>query len=53
MNTDIITSDDGLKSLALAVARNKIGADDPIEEVLSVEGVDSDQFSRLLDDKVF
>lgn len=53
MNENLITTDDGLKAIALAVARNKVGIDDPIEEILLAEGVDPLLFDKLLDDKVF
>lgn len=48
-----ITNDDHLRSLALAVAQNRVGADDPIEDVLARECVDPQEFTRILDNRTF
>ena len=53
MNTSLIAQEDHLRSLALSVARNKVGPDDPIEEVLARECVAPDEFDKLLEDPVF
>ena len=48
-----IARDDHIKSLALTVARNRVGPRDPIEEVLAAECVAPEEFERLTDDPVF
>lgn len=53
MNYDMLNREDHIKSLALTVARNRVGPDDPIEEVLAREGIDPTDFSAILTDKTF
>lgn len=48
-----LLTEDRLRLLALAVARNRVGPDDPVEEVLAREGVTPEEFSNLLSDQVF
>lgn len=48
-----ITNDDHLRSLALAVAQNRVGADDPIEDVLARECVAPQEFSKVMDNPTF
>lgn len=48
-----ITNDDHLRSLALAVAQNRVGPDDPIEDVLARECVDPHEFAKVMDNKTF
>ena len=52
MNENLM-HEDRLRMLALAVARNRVGPDDPVEEVLAREGVTPQEFDRLLADPVF
>ena len=53
MNYDLLNREDHIKTLALTVARNRVGAGDPIEDVLLREGVDPSDFAALLSDKAF
>ena len=53
MNESIFQSDLELKSLALAAARNQIGADLPIEDVMTMEGVPLGEIDAILADAMF
>jgi hypothetical protein len=48
-----ITNDLQLRELAMAIARNRAGPNDPIEEVLAACAVSPNDFLRIADDKVF
>lgn len=50
---DIIRSDEKLRSLAMAVARNRVGANKPIESVLTAEFIKPAEFGGYLSDPVF
>ena len=50
---DLINHDDHLRSLAMAVARNRAGPEDPIEDVLARESIAPSDFDSYLNDKVF
>jgi hypothetical protein len=52
MSTNI-EHEDRIRLLALAVARNRVGPDDPVDEVLLRENVSPAEFERLLTDPVF
>lgn len=49
----IVINDAKLKSLALVVARNRVGPNDPIEDILAREEVDQGVFAAILTDPVF
>jgi hypothetical protein len=50
---DLITHDDHLRALAMAVARNRAGPEDPIDEVLLRENIAPSDFDSYLNDGVF
>jgi hypothetical protein len=53
MNQDMLNREDHLKSLALTVARNRVGLDEPINDVLLREGISPSDFDDILNDKTF
>lgn len=53
MHIKQIRSDEDIKRLALIVARNHVGPNDPIDEVLAEFGEDPSALADLLDDPVF
>lgn len=54
MNTRrLVKRDIDLEALAFAVARNHCGPDHPIEEVLATEGISLEEFTHVLEDKLF
>jgi len=53
MNTQMLQFEDHLKSLAMAVARNKVGANDPISTVLLRENISPTDFAAFEKDGVF
>ena len=53
MNTLMIQHEDSLKSLAMAIARNKAGADEPVHTVLLREGVTPAEYLLYQKDVVF
>lgn len=54
MNTRrLVRRDIDLEALAFAVARNHCGPAEPIEHVLETEGVSLDEFTHVLEDKIF
>lgn len=48
-----LLNEEHLKTLALAVARNKVGPNDPIEEILAAQCTSPDEFTALLTDPLF
>lgn len=53
MSTSAVRADQFLRSLALSVARNRVGANRPIAEVLTAEGVTEQEFIVLADNPQF
>lgn len=53
MSTTAVRADQFLRSLALSVARNRVGANRPIGEVLTAEGVTEQEFITLADNPQF
>jgi hypothetical protein len=53
MSHAIIANESHIKSLALTIARNRVGPRDPIEEVLARECVSPEEFDHLADDPLF
>lgn len=49
----ILIDDEQLRNLAMAVARNRVGPNDPIEEVLAMLDISPQEFMRVADDAVF
>lgn len=53
MATQRILEDQHLRQLALAVARNRVGPNDPIDECIARECVSPQEFEKILDDPIF
>jgi hypothetical protein len=53
MNTLMLSNEDHLKALAMAIARNKAGADEPVQTILLREGVSNTDYLNYQKDPVF